>query len=204
MYKLFIITLLTLTGTMVMSDSPSTEQKASTLQKASFGGGCFWCIEPFFEKLKGVASVKSGYQGGSVPNPTYREVTTGKTGHAEVVQVTFDPELITYTDLLEVFFDIHDPTTLNRQGADVGTQYRSTILYYNQDQKKLAEAAVKKLNDEKVFGKPVVTTVEKAGVFFEAEEYHQDYFARNPDAPYCRLVIAPKLKKIQLRQDLLK
>ena len=179
-------------------------EPSPTLQKASFGGGCFWCIEPFFEKLKGVASVKSGYQGGTVPHPSYKEVTTGKTGHAEVVQVTFDPVVISYTDLLEVFFDIHDPTTLNRQGADIGTQYRSTILYYSLEQKALAEAAIKKLNEENVFSKPVVTTVEKAVTFYEAEGYHQDYFAKNPTAPYCRLVIAPKMKKIQLREDLVK
>lgn len=198
MKKLIFTLLLTLTGTLVMSDS--TPQ----LQKASFGGGCFWCIEPFFEKLKGVASVKSGYQGGQVANPSYKEVTTGKTGHAEVVEVTYDPKIIAFTDLLEVFFDIHDPTTLNRQGADTGTQYRSTILYYSEEQKTQAEAAIKKLNDEKVFSKPVVTLLEKAGPFYEAEGYHQDYFAKNPSAPYCRLVIAPKIKKIQLRADLLK
>jgi peptide-methionine (S)-S-oxide reductase len=198
MKTFLLISFLTLTGTLVMSE-PSP-----TLQKASFGGGCFWCIEPFFEKLKGVASVKSGYQGGTVPHPSYKEVTTGKTGHAEVVQVTFDPEVISYTDLLEVFFDIHDPTTLNRQGADIGTQYRSTILYYSLEQKALAEAAIKKLNEENVFSKPVVTTVEKAVTFYEAEGYHQDYFAKNPTAPYCRLVIAPKMKKIQLREDLVK
>ena len=198
MKTFLLISFLTLTGTLVMSE-PSP-----TLQKASFGGGCFWCIEPFFEKLKGVASVKSGYQGGTVPHPSYKEVTTCKTGHAEVVQVTFDPEVISYTDLLEVFFDIHDPTTLNRQGADIGTQYRSTILYYSLEQKALAEAAIKKLNEENVFSKPVVTTVEKAVTFYEAEGYHQDYFAKNPTAPYCRLVIAPKMKKIQLREDLLK
>jgi peptide-methionine (S)-S-oxide reductase len=198
MKTFLLISFLTLTGTLVMSE-PSP-----TLQKASFGGGCFWCIEPFFEKLKGVASVKSGYQGGTVPHPSYKEVTTGKTGHAEVVQVTFDPVVISYTDLLEVFFDIHDPTTLNRQGADIGTQYRSTILYYSLEQKALAEAAIKKLNEENVFSKPVVTTVEKAVTFYEAEGYHQDYFAKNPTAPYCRLVIAPKMKKIQLREDLVK
>ncbi len=189
---------LTLTGSLAMSDDNVK------LEKASFGGGCFWCLEPFFEKLKGVESVKSGYQGGKVENPTYKEVTTGKTGHAEVVQVVYNPEVIHYTDLLEVFFDIHDPTTLNRQGNDVGTQYRSTILYYSDEQKNLAEAAIKKLNDEKVFKTPVVTQVESAGNFYVAESYHQDYYAKNSSAPYCRVVIAPKLKKIQLREDLLK
>lgn len=198
MKTFFLTVLLTLTGTVAMSESNEN------LQKASFGGGCFWCIEPFFEKLKGVESVKSGYQGGDVPNPTYKEVSSGKTGHAEVVEVTYDPAVISYTDLLEVFFDIHDPTTLNRQGADVGTQYRSTILYYNDEQKALAEAAVKKLTEDKVFKDPIVTKVEKAGTFYVAEGYHQDYFSKNPSAPYCRLVIAPKLNKIKLREDLLK
>lgn len=174
------------------------------LEKASFGGGCFWCIEPFFEQLKGVQSAQSGYQGGSVNNPSYKEVTTGKTGHAEVVQVTYDPAEISYTDLLEVFFKIHDPTTLNRQGADSGTQYRSVILYNSERQRSLAEAAIQKLTQENVFSNPIVTTLESAGTFYVAEEYHQDYFAKNPNAPYCRLMIAPKLKKIKLRDDLRK
>lgn len=181
---------------MTHAESPTTA--------ASFGGGCFWCLEPFFEKLKGVESVESGYQGGSTPNPTYREVTSGRTGHAEVVRVTYDPEVISYEDLLQVFFAIHDPTTLNRQGADRGTQYRSTILYDNAEQKKAAEAYIAKLTEEKVFRDPIVTQVEKAGPFYKAEAYHQDYFSTNPQAPYCRMVIAPKLKKIELPEDLLK
>jgi methionine-S-sulfoxide reductase len=197
-FFLSLLLLSTLTGTLVMSEpSPS-------LQKASFGAGCFWCVEPFFEKLKGVNSVASGYQGGTTENPTYQEVTTGKTGHAEVVQVTFDPAVISFTDLLEVFFQIHDPTTLNRQGADIGTQYRSTILYSSEEQKAAAEAAIKQLTEEEVFSKPIVTKIEPAGTFYRAEAYHQNYFTNNPSAPYCRLVIAPKLKKIELRQDLLK
>ncbi|MDF3127848.1 peptide-methionine (S)-S-oxide reductase MsrA [Kiritimatiellaeota bacterium B1221] len=198
MKTLLLSLLLTLTGTLAMSDDQVK------LEKASFGGGCFWCLEPFFEKLKGVESVKSGYQGGTVENPTYKEVTSGKTGHAEVVHITFNPRVISYTDLLEVFFDIHDPTTLNRQGNDVGTQYRSTILYYSDAQKDQALAAIKKLNDDNVFKSPVVTQVEVAGNFYMAESYHQDYYAKNASAPYCRVVIAPKLKKIQLREDLLK
>jgi len=200
MKYLILTALFTITGTLAMSE---TTENTHT-QTASFGGGCFWCVEPFFEQLKGVKSVKSGYQGGSVANPSYKEVTTGKTGHAEVVQVTYDPEVISYAELLEVFFQIHDPTTLNRQGADSGTQYRSTILYYNDEQKTQAEAAIEKLNREKVFSRPVVTKVEPAGEFYVAEGYHQDYFANNPNAPYCRLVIAPKMKKIQLREELLK
>lgn len=176
----------------------------TSMKKASFGAGCFWCVEPFFEKLRGVHSVVSGYQGGTTVNPTYQEVTTGKTGHAEVVQVSFDPSVISYTDLLEVFFKIHDPTTLNRQGADVGTQYRSTILYSSEEQKTAAEAAIRQLTEENVFEDPIVTKIEAAGTFYPAEAYHQNYYANNPSAPYCRLVIAPKLKKIELRKDLLK
>jgi peptide-methionine (S)-S-oxide reductase len=176
----------------------------SELKEASFGGGCFWCLEPFYEQLKGVEKVVSGYQGGTTQNPTYREVTSGRTGHAEVVRVTYDPRVIRYEDLLQVFFAIHDPTTLNRQGADVGTQYRSTILYDNEAQKTAAEAYIAKLADEKVFRDPIVTKVEKAGPFYPAEDYHQDYFANNPQAPYCRMVIAPKLKKIEIPERLLK
>ncbi|WFB34387.1 peptide-methionine (S)-S-oxide reductase MsrA [Kiritimatiellota bacterium B12222] len=198
MKSIILCAILTLTGGVTMAE------QTQPLAKASFGAGCFWCVEPFFEQLKGVESVRSGYQGGSVKNPSYKEVTSGKTGHAEAVEVTYNPDIISYTDLLEVFFDIHDPTTLNRQGADRGTQYRSTILYYTEDQKAQAEAAIKKLNQEKVFSNPVVTTVEMAGPFYVAESYHQNYYAQNPTAPYCRLVIAPKLKKIQLREDLLK
>lgn len=177
---------------------------ASESRQASFGGGCFWCIEPFFEQLKGVESVVSGYQGGTTPNPSYKQVTTGKTGHAEVVQVTYDPGVIRYEDLLQVFFAIHDPTTLNRQGADVGTQYRSTILVGTPEERQAAEAFIARLTTEKVFKDPIVTQVEDAGPFYPAEGYHQDYFANNPTAGYCRVVIAPKLKKIELPPHLLK
>lgn len=184
----------------VMSDSPEPEN----LETASFGGGCFWCVEAFFLRLKGVDSVVSGYQGGTVADPTYREVTTGRTGHAEVVQVKFDPDLIRYEDLLEVFFAIHDPTTLNRQGADVGTQYRSVIFTYTPAQKAAAEAKIKSLTDAGTFDDPIVTQVQEAPSFYPAEDYHQDYFRRNPNAPYCRLVIAPKKEAITIRPELLK
>ena len=179
-------------------------QNEPQLKEASFGGGCFWCLEPFYERLKGVEKVESGYQGGATKNPTYREVTSGRTGHAEVVRVTYDPDIITYQDLMQVFFAIHDPTTLNRQGADEGTQYRSTILYKNEEQKAAAEAYIQKLTEEKVFRDSIVTKVEVAGPFYKAEAYHQDYFANNPQAPYCRMVIAPKLKKIEIPGHLLK
>lgn len=181
-----------------MSESPAPE-----LKTASFGGGCFWCLEPFFEKLKGVSSVVSGYQGGDLPNPTYRQVTSGTTGHAEVVQVTYDPEVISYGQLVEVFFQIHDPTTLNRQGNDVGTQYRSTIMVSTPEERAIAEAAIQSLTEQGTFRRPIVTTIEE-GKFYEAEAYHQDYYANNPNQGYCQFVIAPKLKKIQLPEELLK
>jgi peptide-methionine (S)-S-oxide reductase len=193
----FFLTLV-MTGVPVMSESTQ-----STLKTASFGGGCFWCLEPFFEQLKGVTRVVSGYQGGKVPDPTYRQITTGKTGHAEVVQVTYDPDVITYGELLEVFFMIHDPTTLNRQGNDVGTQYRSVIFVSTEEERTLAEAAIQSLTEQGTFSRPIVTTIEE-GPFYEAEAYHQDYFANNPNQGYCQFVIAPKLKKIKLPAELLK
>jgi len=181
-----------------------SEPSTSSLKTASFGGGCFWCIEPFFEKLKGVTSVVSGYQGGDLPNPTYRQVTSGTTGHAEVVQVRYNPEIITFGQLVEVFFKIHDPTQLNRQGNDVGTQYRSVILYQTDKEKEIAQSAIDSLTEQGTFKRPIVTTLEKAGPFYQAEDYHQDYYATNPNAGYCQFVIAPKLKKIQLPEELLK
>lgn len=168
------------------------------LETASFGGGCFWCTEAFYERLKGVHAVESGYQGGHVENPTYKEVVSGRTGHAEVVRITFDPKVISYEDLLDVFFMAHDPTTLNRQGADVGTQYRSVIFAYGEDQLKAAKAKIEELTKAKAFRDPIVTQIVKAPKFYKAEKYHQDYFANNPNAPYCRMVIAPKLRKADL------
>lgn len=185
-----------------MSEENKPENEP-VLQEASFGGGCFWCIEPFFEKLRGVKSATSGYQGGHVKNPTYRQVTTGRTGHAEVVRVIFDPAVIRYEDLLEVFFLIHDPTTLNRQGNDVGTQYRSVIFTYSGEQNRAAREKIRKLNDKGVWDNPVVTQVVDAPEFYEAEDDHQEYFRRNPNAPYCRLVIAPKMEKIEIRSELI-
>lgn len=179
-------------------------QKTPGYETASFGGGCFWCVEVFFQRLNGVRSVVSGYQGGSLANPTYRDVTTGKTGHAEVVQVTFNPEIIRFEDLLSVFFAIHDPTTLNRQGADVGTQYRSVIFTSSPEQLQAANAKILQLTRERVFTDPIVTQVQEAPPFYPAEEYHQDYFNRNPNVPYCRIVIAPKLQKIQIPAELLR
>jgi len=163
---------------------------------ATFGGGCFWCIEAIFERIDGVTEVVSGYAGGTKANPTYEEVCTGATGHAEVVQVHYDPKKVSYAGLLEMFFKAHDPTTLNRQGADTGTQYRSIILYANDDERKTAEAARKKA--QKDWKDPIVTEIVPLKAFYQAEDYHQDYFDNNRSAGYCRVVIAPKLQKLKL------
>lgn len=166
-------------------------------EKATFGMGCFWCTEAIFQKLKGVVSVKSGYEGGKVADPSYEEVCTGFTGHAEVLEITYNPMQITYKDLLEVFWKSHDPTTLNRQGADSGTQYRSVIFYHTTDQKELAEKYKAELNATNAYGKKVVTAIEAAKPFYVAENYHQNYYKNNANAPYCRLVILPKLEKLE-------
>ena len=163
------------------------------MQKAIVGGGCFWCIETLFRRLQGVDAVISGYAGGSVPHPSYREVCTGRTGHAEVVQITFDERIITYRDILEIFFEVHDPTTLNRQGGDVGTQYRSTIMPYNDEQEQLAIAV--RAERQQTSEDPIVTTIERPVTFYPAEDYHQDYFNDNGAQPYCQAVIAPKVRK---------
>lgn len=169
----------------------------ANVETAVFGGGCFWCLEAVFDQLSGVKSVESGYMGGTVDNPTYRQICGGNTGHVEVVRVTYDPQEISYEDLLEVFFTIHDPTTLNRQGNDVGTQYRSVIFYNSDRQRQAAEKAITDLNAGKTWPDPVVTTVEPASKFFVAEDYHQEYYANNSNQPYCQFIIAPKLKKFQ-------
>jgi peptide-methionine (S)-S-oxide reductase len=164
-------------------------------QFALVAGGCFWCLEAVFEQLRGVQTVESGYAGGSVANPTYKAVCTGATGHAEVVRITFDPGAISYRELLEVFFAIHDPTTLNRQGNDVGTQYRSAIFYYSPEQKETAEAAIVELAAQHIYPNPIVTKLELAPEFFKAEDYHQAYFRANPDQGYCQAVVNPKVAK---------
>jgi peptide-methionine (S)-S-oxide reductase len=164
---------------------------------ATFASGCFWCVEAVFQELKGVLSVTSGYTGGKIKNPTYREVCSGLTGHAEACQIVFDPEVISYDELLEAFWASHDPTTLNRQGADQGTQYRSAIFYHNVQQKELAEAYKAKLNSENAFDKPIVTEISPAVIFYKAEDYHQNYYNQNGDAPYCSYVIIPKLEKFR-------
>ncbi len=161
------------------------------------GGGCFWCMEAIFKELRGVEKVESGYSGGSVPNPSYRKVSTGKTGHAEVVQITFNPKIITFKELLDVFFTMHDPTTLNRQGADVGTQYRSVIFYHTAEQETAAKEVIAELAAAKLWDAPIVTEVAPFTAFYPGEEYHQGYFERNPEQPYCQVVIAPKVAKFR-------
>jgi len=166
-------------------------------ETATLGGGCFWCTEAIFKSLKGVETVESGYSGGHTKNPTYQDVCTGETGHAEVIQIKFNPQIIGFGEILEVFFETHDPTSLNRQGADVGTQYRSAIFYHSPEQKQLAESYIAQLNKENVFGKPVVTEVTAFNHFYKAEAYHQNYFANNRTQGYCQFVIVPKLEKFR-------
>ncbi len=163
----------------------------------TLGGGCFWCLEAVYDQLSGVVDVVSGYAGGNVPNPTYEQVCTGSTGHAEVVQVAFDPARITLADILKVFFTIHDPTTLNRQGADVGTQYRSAIYYHTPEQRTIAEETVRDLSAAGLWDKPIVTEIAPLNAFYPAEDYHQEYFVKHPEQGYCRVVIAPKVAKFR-------
>jgi peptide-methionine (S)-S-oxide reductase len=166
-------------------------------ETATLGGGCFWCTEAIFKSLKGVDTVESGYSGGHTKNPTYKEVCTGETGHAEVIQITFDPKVISFDEILEVFFETHDPTSLNRQGADAGTQYRSVIFYHSPEQKEKAEAYKAQLNKENVFNKPIVTEIKAFDKFYKAENYHQNYFANNRSQGYCQFVIVPKIEKFK-------
>lgn len=164
---------------------------------ATLGGGCFWCLEAVYQQLKGVSSVVSGYTGGHVVNPTYRQVCEKTTGHAEVVQITFNSDIVSFKELLDVFFTIHDPTTLNRQGNDIGPQYRSAIYYHSPEQKAVAEEAIKELDSSGLWGKPAVTEVTELDVFYRAEDYHQNYFVDNPNQGYCRVIIAPKVAKFR-------
>jgi peptide-methionine (S)-S-oxide reductase len=162
---------------------------------ATLAGGCFWCLEAVYDDLKGIDSVESGYMGGNVANPTYKQVCTGTTGHAEVIRITFDPAVISFRDLLEVFFTIHDPTTLNRQGGDVGTQYRSAIFYHSEEQRSVAGQVIAELTSQGIWEAPIVTQVTPAGTFYQAEDYHQEYFRQNSSQPYCRMVVEPKVIK---------
>ncbi|MFZ6014552.1 MAG: peptide-methionine (S)-S-oxide reductase MsrA [Bacteroidota bacterium] len=197
----FVLTLLGTGSVYAQKTKPAEKQMSNEstagLEIATFGSGCFWCTEAIFLNVKGVEKVASGYSGGKVKNPTYKEVCSGLTGHAEVVQLTYDPKVITYEELLEIFWQTHDPTTLNRQGADVGTQYRSVIYYHNETQKQLAEHYKKKLNDEEAFDSKVVTEISPYSTFYKAEDYHQNYYNLNSNAPYCTFVIQPKLEKFK-------
>lgn len=184
-----------MTSTSVQADSTTQAQPTGNQEVATLGGGCFWCVEAIYQDLKGVSKVESGYAGGSGANPTYREVCTGLTGHAEVVQVTFNPAVISFRDICDIFFTTHDPTTLNRQGADVGTQYRSVIFYHSPEQKTTAEAA--KTAAAEIWDDPIVTEISPAAPFYKAENYHQNYFKDNTYQPYCQAIIAPKVKKFR-------
>lgn len=180
-----------------MTKTGETGPDNAKFEQATFGSGCFWCTEAVFQQLDGVHKAQSGYSGGQVKNPDYKLISTGTTGHAEVIQITFDPEVITYAEVLEVFWKTHDPTTLNRQGADVGTQYRSVVFYHNDEQRKLAEAYKKKLDVAGAFEKPIVTEISPLAEFYSAEDYHQDYFALHGREPYCKMVIRPKVDKVR-------
>ena len=177
----------------------SEKSPSEASQVATLAGGCFWCLEAVYENLEGVHKVESGYMGGLTPNPTYRDVCSGTTGHAEVVQVTFEPAVVGFADILDVFFVIHDPTTLNRQGNDVGTQYRSAIFYHGPEQKQVAEDKVAQLTAEGLFDSPIVTEVTAAGPFYKAEDYHQGYFRAHPEQGYCQFVVSPKVVKFRKR-----
>jgi peptide-methionine (S)-S-oxide reductase len=173
------------------------DDNGKVYEDATFGAGCFWCTEAFYSRLNGVIKVEPGYSGGNTSNPTYEEVCSGKTGYAEVCEITFDPKLITYSKLLEVFWGVHDPTTLNRQGNDIGTQYRSVIFYHNDEQRKIAQAMKLKLENDHIWDDPIVTQIVPFDKFYSAEKYHDEYFEKNPDQPYCTYVIAPKVKKFE-------
>ena len=170
---------------------------SKSLEVATLAGGCFWCTEAMFDQLKGIIEVESGYSGGKIANPSYDDVCTGETGHAESIQITFDPTVVSYADLLRIFLTTHDPTTLNRQGADVGTQYRSAIFYHNPEQERVAREVIKEFEQSKIWKKPIVTEVLPYKKFYKAEDYHQEYYAKNSRQPYCRVVIEPKIAKLR-------
>jgi len=202
---LFIaVFLLSFGGALMLTEAKAKTEKRSELrmnktEMATLGGGCFWCLEAVYERIPGVKGVTSGYAGGTAANPTYKQVCTGTTGHAEVVQIEFDPSVLTYAQLLQTFWECHDPTTLNRQGSDRGTQYRSVIFYHNDQQKQTAEQS--RIEAQKELADPIVTEIQPLRTFYKAEDYHQQYFDNNQNAPYCTFVIKPKLKKLNLKQN---
>lgn len=193
--KVISLSLLACLASIMTYAQASTKKNMKEIEVATLGSGCFWCTEAFFLRVKGIESVVSGYSGGKVKNPTYREVCTGLTGHAEVIQVKFDPTLISYSEVLEIFWNTHDPTTLNKQGADEGTQYRSVVYYHSESQKQTAEDYKKQLDKSGVYKNPIVTEISPFTVFYPAEDYHQNYYALNPNQGYCQYVIRPKIEK---------
>ncbi|WP_421919956.1 peptide-methionine (S)-S-oxide reductase MsrA [Marinifilum sp.] len=197
MKKSIILIFILVSGVIFGKTNMSAENQSKKMETASFGAGCFWCVEAIFQELKGVKKVESGYMGGETKNPTYKEVCTGETGHAEICQITYDANMISFEELLEVFWQTHNPTTLNRQGADVGTQYRSAIFYHSEEQKELAEKYKRKLNESGAWDDPIVTEISPSSKFYIAENYHQDYFKNNSNQPYCNFVIKPKMEKFK-------
>ena len=197
MRKIFLVCILTTFSLFAQKNTTDKKVKQSNLETITIAGGCYWCVEAIYENLDGVKSVVSGYAGGKMPNPTYEEVSTGKTGHAEVVQITYDKNVTNLDEIFNVFFTVHDPTTLNRQGADVGTQYRSAIFYKNEEQKKAAQSIINALKKGKIYDSPIVTTLEPLTQFYKAENYQQNYYANNKSQPYCKMVIQPKLDKFE-------
>ncbi|MCF8225026.1 MAG: peptide-methionine (S)-S-oxide reductase MsrA [Bacteroidales bacterium] len=202
---LLLLTVLLFNENIYPSDMKNHDPDKVKTDTATFAGGCFWCTEAIFERVEGVSSVMSGYSGGHVINPGYREVTKGNTGHAETIRILYDPDIVSYEELLEIFFRTHDPTTLNRQGADVGPQYRSAVFYHSEEQKKSVNEIIAMLNDGGIWNDPIVTEVSEFKNFYPAEEYHQEYFENNPNQGYCRIVIQPKIEKFnKLFKDKLK
>jgi peptide-methionine (S)-S-oxide reductase len=195
----FMLTFVTVLSTLYAQqpNNPTNTMNSPDLEEATFGAGCFWCVEAIFEEVKGVKSVVAGYAGGEIKNPTYRQVSSGSTKHAEVTRLTFDPSVVSYEQLLEVLWHTHNPTTKNRQGADVGPQYRSVIFYHNEEQKKIAEKSLAKTDQSDLWEDPIVTEIEPISNYSKAENYHQNYYENNPNAGYCTVVIAPKLKKFR-------
>ena len=205
MKKIFLVFALATFSLFAQNKVTDKKTKQSNFESITLAGGCYWCVEAIYENLNGVQSVVSGYAGGKLPNPTYEQVSTGKTGHAEVVQITYDKNVTNLDEIFNVFFTVHDPTTLNRQGADVGTQYRSAIFYKNEEQKKAAQSIINALTKGKIYDSPIVTTLEPLSQFYKAENYQQNYYANNKSQPYCKLVIQPKIEKFEkLFKDRLK
>lgn len=197
LFTAIIFVILSFAVVQAQTNNTTDTMSSTMMEEATFGAGCFWCVEAVFEEVKGIKSAVAGYAGGKIPNPTYRQVSSGQTGHAEVARITYDPSVISYEQLLEVFWHTHNPTTKNRQGADVGPQYRSVIFYHNDKQKEIAEKSLQKTDNSDLWEDPIVTEIEPLKNYSSAENYHQNYYENNPNAGYCQVVIAPKLKKFR-------